>query len=335
MYPQPMTDVMTRAERTPRDVLQQALFRILRSLARVAIRYGVSAGAMGELVRRAYVAAAEETLADDGRSALTSRLCALTGLYRKEIVRIRNLPPLESGAPDDRYDRSARVVSGWTRDVDFLTRRGRPAVLRIDGEHGFEALVRRYSGDMTPRAMLEELERLKAIERTASGGVRLVDRAYVPESSELDVLQILGTDTADLVDTVHYNVDKPRAARRFQRKVSYVHIPERHLEAFERKARDESQALLERLDRWLAARDTEPRSLGTPGARVGLGIYHFRDVHPDTMEDGSGDVGTGAAKNADADAEPGPPDDHDTNGHRGGDGDGEDSRAAPKRRGEK
>lgn len=245
----------------------------MRALATVAIRYGVSAGSMIELVRRAYVDAAERSLIEDNKKPLTTRLCALTGFYRKEIVRIKALPPVGDSTADDRYNRSARIVSGWLRDAEFCTKNGQPAVLKLEGDVSFDTLVKRYSGDMTPNAMLEELVRLEVVEMTARKAIKLKTRAYIPQANELDILQIMGSDTADLIATIDHNIRCSEQERRFQRKVSYVHIPERQVYKFKVYAAKESQLLLEKLDRWLAQRDTEERSLGTPGSRLGLGIY--------------------------------------------------------------
>lgn len=255
------------------QVIQQAFYRILLALAKVALRYGVSAGLMTELLRRAYVDAAENSLVVEGKKPLTTRLCALTGFYRKEVVRIKGLPPIGDNSADERYNRSARVITGWLRDTEFQTKAGHPAVLKLEGAVGFDELVRRYSGDMTPNAMLEELIRLQVVELTASKAVRMKTRAYVPQASELDILQILGTDTADLIDTIHYNICSRESDRRFQRKVSYVHIPQHHVQKFKHYAAKESQKLLEKLDRWLVEKDTEAQSTDVPGSRLGLGIY--------------------------------------------------------------
>lgn len=291
---------MVDSDPSPHNAIQQALYSVLKALARVALRYGISAGAMGELVRRAYVDAAEEGLLKEGKKPLASRLCALTGLYRKEIVRLKALPPFEESVLDDRYNRSARVVTGWMRDKDFLTRRGKPAVLAMDGSGSFQALVRRYSGDMTPRAMLEELERLHVIQITSQNRVRLTERAYVPTTGDVDTIQILGTDVSDLIETIHHNIDKDREQRLFQRKVSYAHIPQQQVEAFRQFATGESQRLLERLDRWLARRDIEPRSAGKAGARLGLGIYQFQEHHPAVQSD-KNDDSAGSAHGEDDD----------------------------------
>jgi len=257
------------------SVLQLALYRVLKALAKVAMHYGMSVTVVSELLRRAYVDAAEETLGVDGKKIKSSSICALTGLYRKEVVRIQELPPVDAATVDDRYNRSARVISGWTRDDVYCTKAGRPAVLAFDGEHSFSELVRQYSGDMTPKAMLAELTRLGSVELTRTDSIKLKNTAYVPQESDLDTLQILGTDTADLIATIQHNMDKPTELRRFQRKVAYLHIPARHVEEFRIYAAKESQKLLEKLDSWLSKRDTEDIAEGKPGSRTGLGIFQF------------------------------------------------------------
>lgn len=268
------TNVMSDAD-TTHSVLQLALYRVLKALAKVAMHYGMSVAAVTELLRRAYVDAAEESLGVDGKKIKSSSICALTGLYRKEVVRIQELPPVDSATVDDRYNRSARVISGWTRDDAYCTKAGRPAVLPFDGENSFSELVRRYSGDMTPKSMLAELTRLGSVEVTKSDAIKLKNAAFIPQESDLDTLQILGTDTADLIATIQHNMDKPAARRQFQRKVAYLHIPERHVEEFRVHAAKESQKLLEKLDRWLSKRDTEDMAEGKPGSRIGLGIFQF------------------------------------------------------------
>jgi len=267
------------------SVLQLALYRILKSVARVGMRYGLSVVAVSELLRRAYVDAAEESLGKDGKKIKSSSICALTGLYRKEVVRLQELPAVEAEAIDDRYNRSARVITGWTRDENFQTKTGRPAVLPFDGPASFTELVKKYSGDMTPNAMLAELTRLGSIESTRGNSVKLTNAAYIPAENDLDTLQILGTDTADLIATITHNMDKPADERLFQRKVAYIHIPERHVGEFREFASGESQKLLEKLDRWLSKRDTEKIAEGKPGARLGLGIYQFTEHNENSVNE--------------------------------------------------
>ncbi len=56
------------------------------------------------------------------------------------------------------------------------------------------------------------------------------------------------------------------------------------MHAFKHYAAKESQLLLEKLDRWLVRKDTEHQSLGTPGSRLGLGIYVIETEHKQVSE---------------------------------------------------
>ena len=268
------------------STLAIAIYRIIKSLAKFSIRLGMSAGEMCELVRRAYVDAAGELIKEEGNKVLTTRVCAMTGLYRKEVIRLRNLAILTDTSQDAKYNRSTRVISGWLRDTDFQTAKGKPAVLEIQGDLSFTELVKRYSGDMAPAAMQQELLRLGVIEITRRNRIKLLTGGYIA-STDLDGVQILGSDTADLIDTIQHNIISEEKARRFQRKVMYTDIPSQHVAPFRKYAAKESQKVLEKLDRWLAKRDNDTSNSKGAGSRIGLGVYHIEKANP--KEDSSDD----------------------------------------------
>lgn len=59
---------------------------------------------------------------------------------------------------------SERVLRGWLTDRRYLTRQNRPKSLAISGETlSFERLVKEYGGDVSPRAVLEELMRSRTV----------------------------------------------------------------------------------------------------------------------------------------------------------------------------
>lgn len=261
------------------DIIARALARLLTPLVRILLRHGVSFGAFSDLLKRVYVTVAERDFTMPGRKQTTSRVAVLTGLHRKEVARLRRLPADAPDAMDERYNRAARVLSGWLRDPDFRDASGEPAELALDTADGFPALVQRYSGDMPARAVLDELERVGSVARTPGGGVRLVQHGYVPARDTAQKLQILGTDTRDLIATIEHNLEAPPEDARFQRKVSYDNVPEEHVQEFRALAARRSQELLEELDRWLAARDRD-RAAGVEGTgrvRLGLGIHQIEE----------------------------------------------------------
>ncbi len=256
--------------------LSLAVFRILKPLAKFTIRRGMSIGAMIELARRAYLEAATELLSEEQTKVTASRICAMTGMYRKEIRRLEELPKISDTETDDKYNRSTRVITGWLRDEEFKTKSGKPAALKLEGPNSFESLVRKYSGDMTPNAMHQELERLGAVSVSSRGMIRLETAAYL-NSSATDGIHILGTDTAELIDTITNNIVQATSdAKRFQRKVSYTNIPLEKSADFYQYAETESQNLLEKLDRWLNKASAARKD--KDNCKVSVGVYHFSET---------------------------------------------------------
>ena len=262
-----------------RGALEQALAHLLRPLVRLLLRHAVAFGSFEEIAKRVYVDLAFNEFGIPGKKATASRVAVLTGLTRKEVQRIATQPVTEREDGADPYNRASRVLTGWVRDADFADARGRPRALDTDGARGFAELVRRYSGDMPARAVLDELVRVGAVARRADDArVELVTRGYVPQRSDIDKLGILGTDVADLIDTIDHNVQHGATDPRFQRKVMYAALPARALPAFRALGARRAQALLESLDRWLAAHDDAPATPEpAPHARVGIGIYYFEE----------------------------------------------------------
>ncbi|SCK33013.1 hypothetical protein VAR608DRAFT_2910 [Variovorax sp. HW608] len=266
------------------QALEAAVTNVLRALFRVLLRHSMSYSAFDELARRAYVEVAMKDFAIDGKKSTISRASILSGLTRKEVRRLLSLPARESvESGGERYNRAARVLTGWVRDPDFLDDAGEPRALPMDGPRGFAELVRRHSGDMPARAVLDELHRVGAVHWHDDQHVQLHARAYVPAGSESDKLGILGQDVAALIATIDHNIQHGAGDPRFQRKVMYDAIPRSDLPAFRKLSATQAQSLLERMDRWLQVRDRvatagkDDDCAGTPRMRIGLGIYYFEE----------------------------------------------------------
>lgn len=262
------------------QVLNAAVLRILRPLVRILLHHGIPFGVFADIARRVYVDVADGEFPIPGRKQTNSRISILTGLSRKEVLRVKRLPTLDDAASAARYHRAARTISGWLRDKTFADKRGLPASLPVDGaKNSFTELVKRYSGDIPVRAVLDELERVGAVERLADGRVRLVQRAYVPSSGEEEKIDILGSDVSDLIRTIEHNLECPAEDAFFQRKVSYDNMPAETLPELQRLAGQRAQALLEELDDWMAARDREnvPSHIGERRKRAGIEIHYFED----------------------------------------------------------
>jgi Family of unknown function (DUF6502) len=271
-----MSQIMTRRHSQP---LIAALTVLLRPLVRILLRHGIPCDVFSAVARQVYVRVAAEEFVLPGKKQTTSRVSILTGLTRKEVRRIMTTADVEDQEATDRYNRAARVIAGWVRDKGYHDKAGNPIALPVEGKDtSFGALVRCYSGDMPVRAMLDELLRVGAVRKTKDGRIRLTARFYVPERSETDKLQILGTDTADLIATIAHNLTA-QAVARFQRKVMYDNVPVEAVREIQHHSAERAQAFLEDTDRWLSQqdRDVNPAVKGTGRKRVGIGLYYFED----------------------------------------------------------
>jgi hypothetical protein len=163
----------SRLEESPNADLEQ----LLVELALVLLPRGITAQRLSKLSRDAFIrAAAERSRLRNGRIN-RSKVAALTGLSRKEIKRVLDLGHL---TPTSRLHRltqtpSERIVQGWLTDRRYLTKQGHPKMLVNGGPtSSFQRLVKQYGGDISPRAVLEELIRSRAARNV---GPRILLRA--------------------------------------------------------------------------------------------------------------------------------------------------------------
>ncbi len=262
------------------QALSDATLRLLRPLVRILLRNNVSHRTFAELAKRAYVEVANVDFGITGKKQTISRVAILTGLTRKEVQRLLAQPPDTGSAAEEEYHRASRVITGWVRDPDFGDGKGHPHPLRMEGKRAsFSELVKRYSGDIPVRAMLDELLRAGAVKQLKDDRICLLSRGYIPQKGVVEKLQVLGTDTADLIATIDHNVNGKPSKPRFQRKVMYDNVPVEVAKEFRVLAAAQGQELLEAIDRWLSHRDRDvnPASKGSGRVRVGLGIYHFEE----------------------------------------------------------
>jgi len=259
--------------------LMQAARRILRPLVRIMLRNGIPSNALTELVRQTYVDVADEEFTIEGKRQTIARIAVVTGLNRKEVSRLRGNPPLDD-ADEAWRNRAGHVLASWLRDSEFLDHKGDPLDLPLVGDSpSFTELVRKHSGDMYPRSIADELLRLGAIEEVG-GKLRMTNRGYVPGADPERIVENLGIDTSEFIDTVDHNLQADEDADRLlQLKVLSDNVPVEHLEEFNRYSTRLSRHVLEELARWLSQRD-KGRDWSGDDERVqlGLGIFQINRV---------------------------------------------------------
>ncbi len=259
------------------QLLTTAIRAILVPVVRILLRNGIAFGTFSELAKKVYTDVAfDEFEPADGKKQSISHVSALTGLTRKETRRLVD-SDLSDGSDDNhRYNRAARVISGWTNDGDYLDGQGEPRLLSIDqGNPSFASLVKKYSGDMTTQSMMKVLMAAGTIDVTDTG-VKLVNSAYLPGNDSAEAIAILGDDSSELISTIDHNMTHEGENKRFQRKVSESSIPQHSVNEFKTLSAVKSQQLLEELDHWLAETKTKEKEEANPDTSyVSVGIYFF------------------------------------------------------------
>lgn len=267
----------------------KALLKILKPLARIALQHSISYGPFSEVVKQAFVQAAYENFSIENRKQTISRVAVLTGLTRKVVKRLKEGTAAPGYQLARRYNRAARVIAGWRRDPAFLTSRGEPADLPFAAEGGevsFSMLAKYYSGDIHPRAILDELLRIEAVTKLAGGCIRLQKEIYLPHKDKEMKLNILGIDVAYLINTIGHNLEVEPAEARVQRKVLYDNLPAESLSGVRQHVGAKAQELTDHLDKYLSEldRDTNPDVKGSGRYTAGFGIYYFEEVTDEAID---------------------------------------------------
>jgi hypothetical protein len=262
------------------NAIYASTLRVLRPLIRLLLRHGVPFGTFSDLAKRVYVEVALEESGIPGRKQTHSRVSVLTGLSRKEVLRVTRLERPDDTETGDRYNRAARVIGGWVRDERFHDGSGNPAPLPMEGDGStFPELVKAHSGDVPARAVLDELVRVGAAERTKDEKVRLLARAYIPTTGDEEKIGILGADVSELIDTIDHNLQAEPGKAFFQRKAMYDNLPDEAVEELRKDLAMRAERFLEQADRRLSERDRDvhPETPGTGRRRAGIGIFWFED----------------------------------------------------------
>jgi len=259
--------------------IRNALNKLLKPLVRILLRYGYSYREFNVLAKQSFVDVCFENFTIEGRKMTASRVAVLTGMDRKEIVKLINHRNNGQEPSINAINRASRVIGGWLQDKKFQDSSGKPKTIPIKGDgSSFQSLVSQYGGDITFAPILEELLRINAVEYVEDTRVRLVAEGYIPVSNELEKIKIMGDSVHDLLTTIEYNLESPKHPR-FQREVIYLKLSQNSMNEFKLISHDKCQQLLLDLNEWLATKlELDTRlEVNEPNSRVGVGIYYIEE----------------------------------------------------------
>jgi hypothetical protein len=253
----------------------ELLGAVLEPVIRLVLRTGVTWKEFSELSKAKFVAVATADFGIRGRPTNASRVAILTGLDRREVAKLRKAPAETSAK--GYQSRASQVLSAWHHDPLFLAEDRRPAELPIEGEGAtFTELMRRYAPALPVVAMIKELKNASAIEELDDGRLRALKRTYLPAGVSTERLRLWSSVLSDIATTIEHNFSRDGATpARFERRALSLRVDRKCLPEFRELLEREGQALLERLDDWLASHEA---AAGEQDAiRLGAGIYHIED----------------------------------------------------------
>ena len=132
--------------------LLDAIAVLLRPLARLLLRSGITYRQFADVAKVAFLQEAYAETDSRGRKPNASRVAARTGLSRKEIKKVIDAESeheLSRVGVSDKAGPLAKVLYAWHTDAKFLDSNGDPLALPFEGEGAsFSALVRSEAGDL-------------------------------------------------------------------------------------------------------------------------------------------------------------------------------------------
>lgn len=234
------------ASRTRAQALA-ACRRILPPLVRVLIQLGISAPEFSSVCKQVYVTTAADHLAKSAKRVSRSRIAIVTGLTRAEVKRLLDSKTQGAAIRQWQIHRASRVLNGWFTDPEFASR-GRPRELPLKGRHGsFEALVKRYSGDIPPRAMLDELTQLSAVRKRKNGRIRVNAREIRGLPVRSRDINALESKARALLDTLCHNIEEPSNPM-FAESVAGKAVDPRVIELLLQRIQTHGKEFLNRID---------------------------------------------------------------------------------------
>ena len=260
-------------ESNSQSVVRIICRQILRPLASMMLKCGMTWKEFSDLSKSVFVATATEEYGIRGRPTNVSRVSILTGISRKEVKRQRDLLSDHEEPPTRKTNDATRVLSGWFQDPMYIDATGEPRVIPESGlAPSFEALCESYGGDVAVPTMLKELVKTNAVARVAGGELKVLSRYYQPAVHDDENLMFAADRIYDVIRTMNNNVFlEEGGALRFGGYADNDAVPVSVIPEFREYLDERGQAFLEEIDDWLAARaGVKPNE---PTARVGISLF--------------------------------------------------------------
>jgi hypothetical protein len=271
--------------------LLKAARRLMRPLVRLMMQSGLTFPVLAESLRRMFVEIAVNDILTDPKARTDSRISLLTGVHRKEIRRLREMPADPVTAPDI-VTLVSQIVARWIGGGPFTDTQGRPRPLpRIanttaSGGHdtaaepSFVELVASVTTDVRPRAVLDDLLHHNIVLMDALDRVQLNTDAFIPRPGGEEQLFYFARNLRDHVAAAVANISGAGPSIFLDRSVHYDGLTPAQAQTLRDYARAAAMRALLDVNRRAVELTEEPTPEGGEAAaqRVNFGVYVF-DEH--------------------------------------------------------
>jgi hypothetical protein len=160
-----------------------------------------------EMLKRAFVGSSVSALEAMGQRPTVSAVSVATGIHRRDVKRLMSIDPsIEAAQPKHSAVSRARLI--WATDKNYLDSNGRPRRIpktESPNEYSFVTLAASVSKDIHPRALLDEMHRLGAI-NIDGDYVTLLHLEYQPPKDQDELIRLAGANIGDHISAVKFNV---------------------------------------------------------------------------------------------------------------------------------
>ena len=265
-----LPDADDDAERALRDALRA----LMGPLATLCVARGLPFAAAEQLLKQAFVHAADQAHPAVLPHRKVSRISTVTGINRREVTRL-----VQSGRHDAGPARTpaAELFARWVTDRSYCQPDGQPKVLpRIGPAPSFESLAQAVTRDVHPRSLLDELLRLELARLDDDDRVSLVRDAFVPRGDLVRMLGFVGDNVGDhLSSAVHNALRNDR--RHLEQAMFADGVPQAALPELGERVRRHWQDLVGALVPHLQSL-VDTAATADDACRVRIGLYSFDDA---------------------------------------------------------
>lgn len=230
--------------------------KLFLPIVRFCLRRGLKMQEMNEALKHALVIAAHEELERVGADSNTSKVAAVTGIHRRDVMRLGAQPTPKTGS----MNVLARILGQWEHDKRF-SEHGVMKSLPLSGKRGsFQLLVESVSQDLNPGTMAAELARLGFV-REESGQIVPNASAFAHSQASLeDGVRMLSYNLKGLCEAVDKNISEKDDVPHLHVATTYDNICVKKLPEVRAWILKEGSAFHKRVREYLASfdRDVNP-----------------------------------------------------------------------------